>query len=374
MAAFSLWRRLPALLPLLLSLLRVEALAPPPWRTTLPPGPPLPLPRPPTAVPFDWRPPLAAAAILSACALPAHAAHVADGLPPLLLAASADLNLDEVLQKAARRALGGGLSGAAAGVLQVLSLMWLRTTMNYQYRFGTSTGEALRTLYAQGGVPRLYQGLPYALLQTPLSRFGDTAANSGVLALLAAVDSPLPMAARTALASAAAATWRIGLTPLDTIKTTLQVTGGDGYEQLKGKIQADGPTVLYQGALGNAAASFVGNYPWYLTFNTLNEVLPLAPQDELLLKLCRSALLGLCAASVSDTISNGIRVLKTTRQTSSTTITYKEALQQVLERDGWRGLLFRGLQTRLIANGLQAATFTVIWKYLEEQLGKAGFF
>jgi hypothetical protein len=32
-------------------------------------------------------------------------------------------------------------------LLQVLSLMWLRTTVNYQYRFGTSTSVALRTLY-----------------------------------------------------------------------------------------------------------------------------------------------------------------------------------------------------------------------------------
>ena len=39
-------------------------------------------------------------------------------------------------------------------------------------------------LYAEGGVRRFYQGLPWALLQTPLTRFGDTAANSGVLLLL----------------------------------------------------------------------------------------------------------------------------------------------------------------------------------------------
>ena len=44
---------------------------------------------------------------------------------------------DVILAKAGRRALGGGLSGAAAGVVQVLLLMWLRTAMNYQYRYGT---------------------------------------------------------------------------------------------------------------------------------------------------------------------------------------------------------------------------------------------
>jgi hypothetical protein len=40
------------------------------------------------------------------------------------------LTLSEVLTKAAR----GGFSGAAAMTVQVGTLMWLRTTMNYQYR------------------------------------------------------------------------------------------------------------------------------------------------------------------------------------------------------------------------------------------------
>ena len=57
--------------------------------------------------------------------------------------------------------------------------MWLRTTINYQYRYGTTTGQALRTLYKEGGIPRFYRGLLPALVQGPLSRFGDTAANAG---------------------------------------------------------------------------------------------------------------------------------------------------------------------------------------------------
>jgi len=112
-------------------------------------------------------------------------------------------SVGEIVYSASRKALGGGLSGAAAGVAQVILLMWLRTTMNYQYRHGSSTCAAMRTLYGKGGVPRFYQGLPYALLQTPLSRFGDTAANTGVLALLSstAAGGALPVALRTALAS-----------------------------------------------------------------------------------------------------------------------------------------------------------------------------
>ena len=145
------------------------------------------------------------------------------------------LAFSEVLAKAARRALGGGLSGALAGVAQVLTLMWLRTTMNYQYRHGTSTMDALRTLWAQGGLGRLYQGLPFAIVQSPISRFGDTAANTGVLALLAV--SPLTLGERTACASAAAAAWRLAITPLDTLKTTLQVEGRAAYKQLVAKVR-----------------------------------------------------------------------------------------------------------------------------------------
>ena len=41
-----------------------------------------------------------------------------------------------------------------------------------------------RTLWAEGGIPRFYRGLAPALFQGPLSRFGDTAANTAILALL----------------------------------------------------------------------------------------------------------------------------------------------------------------------------------------------
>ena len=48
---------------------------------------------------------------------------------------------------------------------------------------GMSTLEAMAVLYAAGGIARFYQGMSAALLQGPLSRFGDTASNAGMLAL-----------------------------------------------------------------------------------------------------------------------------------------------------------------------------------------------
>ncbi len=71
---------------------------------------------------------------------------------------------------------------------------------------------------------------------------------------------------------------------------------------------------------------------------------------------------------MSDCISNVIRVLKTTKQTSPEKISYKEAVDQIIEKDGVLGLFTRGLGTRLLTNCIQASLFTIIWKLLEESL------
>lgn len=122
--------------------------------------------------------------------------------------------LKEIFRRAGKRALGGGIPGAVAMGAQVLTLMPLRSTMNYQYRYGNSTTtSAIRTLYSDGGVRRFYRGIGPALFQGPLSRFGDTAANSGILTLLDSFDNTkdLPVGVKTAAASSTAAAWRIFL-------------------------------------------------------------------------------------------------------------------------------------------------------------------
>jgi hypothetical protein len=110
--------------------------------------------------------------------------------------------------------------------------------MNYQYRFGTSTTQAIRTLYADGGFGRYYQGLFAALIQGPVARFGDTAANAGILALLQSNSfmKRLPALVKTVFASVAAAAFRIILTPVDTVKTTLQTQGKPGMAILKARV------------------------------------------------------------------------------------------------------------------------------------------
>ncbi len=97
---------------------------------------------------------------------------------------------------------------------------------------------ALKTLYKEGGIPRFYRGLLPALAQGPLSRFGDTAANTGVQALMNSFDSTkdLPVSLKTGAASATAALWRIFLMPIDTMKTIMQVEGKRGLPMLGEKV------------------------------------------------------------------------------------------------------------------------------------------
>lgn len=265
----------------------------------------------------------------------------------------------EIVKEALHRGLVGGTSGAMAMTIQVGTLMWLRTTMNYQYRYGTTTTQAMKYLWKEGGPRRFYRGVGPALLQGPLSRFGDTAANVGILAVLE--DKDLPIALKTGAASLSAGIWRIFVMPIDTVKTTLQVDGKKALDRLQNKVGARGPLVMYHGALAAASATAVGHFPWFFTFNTLQEMIPTT--DDPIKKLSRNAFIGFCSSVISDSTSNSLRVIKTTRQTFPETISYMDVVRTVIQKDGVIGLLGRGLKTRLLANGVQGLMFSVLWKY-----------
>jgi len=273
--------------------------------------------------------------------------------------------MGQILKKAAVKASGGGIAGAAAMFVNVGTLMWMRTTVNFQYRYGMTTLQALRHLYAEGGVRRFYRGVGPALFQGPLSRFGDTAANAGMLSLWDSLEvtKTLPTWAKTVSASAAAASFRVLLMPIDACKTILQVEGADGLTKLAAKIKKSGPFVLYHGSLGAMSATFAGHYPWFYTYNFLNGTLTQYDRKKELPKyLARNAFIGFCSSAVSDTVSNSIRVIKTTTQTSTESIGYLQAVKVVLEKDGITGLLFRGLVTKIISNGCQGLFFSVLWR------------
>ncbi|OLP90193.1 hypothetical protein AK812_SmicGene28268 [Symbiodinium microadriaticum] len=222
------------------------------------------------------------------------------------------------------------------------------------------------SLWEEGGIRRLYQGVQLAIIQAPLSRLGDTAANAGVLVLMDFYFPEAPLPLKTAAASTAAAMWRIALTPIDTLKTTYQVRGEGGLDLLLGRVRRNGPGELYAGAIANFAGNWVGNYPYFVVFNALDSAWT-APSDPMM-RIVRTGVMGMCSSITSDTVSNSFRVLKTIRQSSEEAEGYLEAAQRVIQRDGLTGLLGRGLETRLLVNVLQGTFFTIIWKLVEEKL------
>ena len=287
-----------------------------------------------------------------------------------------------------------------SSVVQVCTLMlWLRTCRNYQCRYGGNLITSFQKSYQEGGIGRLYQGLPFAIVKGPLTRFGDFAANVGILSILESIPltQSLPLPIKTLCGSVAAGLWRIVLMPIDTSKTSLQVEGSNGLQKLYAATVEYGPGVLYRGSLAQAAATAVGHFPWFLTYNYFNNIIPIVDpttfqvQDTnvlMLLSLGRSALLGLLASCVSDCSSNSLRVIKTTKQTAqlndsvskvNTTsiisdvtkskakeLSYLEVIQLIIEQDGIVGLFGRGLQTRLLTNAIQGAMFSILWKYFQQ--------
>lgn len=285
-------------------------------------------------------------------------------------------SFSEILKKAGKIGMGGGVPGFIAGVIQVISLMWLRTVMNYQCRYGASFPQALRILYSEGGIPRFYRGLSFALIQAPLARFVATAANDGVETLLAnlKITQEWGPGRSTVIASIVVGMWRMILMPIDTCKTVLQVDSVEGFRNLMRKVKAGKIYVLYQGkyftythtfrascffplldthqtfpicinhilhpspsgAFANAASAIVGHYPWFYTYRVLSKSNVL--QKFITSNHLRNASIGFVASVVSDTVANAIRVVKTTKQAiaSKHAVGYGEVVAMILAADGWK--------------------------------------
>ena len=71
---------------------------------------------------------------------------------------------------------------------------------------------------------------------------------------------------------------------------------------------------------------------------------------------------------MSDTCSNSIRVIKVYKQSSLEPLSYPQVVRNVIKESGVQGLMFRGLETKILANGLQGILFSILWKHFEEVL------
>eukprot|EP01130_Rhizamoeba_saxonica_P015469 TRINITY_DN6945_c0_g1_i1.p2 TRINITY_DN6945_c0_g1~~TRINITY_DN6945_c0_g1_i1.p2 ORF type:complete len:287 (-),score=30.22 TRINITY_DN6945_c0_g1_i1:100-960(-) len=259
-----------------------------------------------------------------------------------------------------------GISGSGAMFVQVATLMWLRTTVNYQYRHGLSTTEAFRILYRTGGIKRFYSGVSFAFILAPVSKFGDIAWNSFVIDYLTnnKNTNKLPLSVKTFISSLFASSWRVLIFPLDTCKSMKQVEGRKGMIRLKEKIRVNGIRVLYHGGSMTFANTLVSHFPWFFTYHTLNNNLPESTSPYT--KFSRRAVIGFFASSLSATCSNCLKILKTYKQTSREVQGYASIFKKIYNTEGLSGILGRGLKTRILANGAQGIVFTVVWKSIEE--------
>lgn len=272
------------------------------------------------------------------------------------------MTFTEIYAKSKYKIINSGLAGSSAAVIQVTSLLWLRTTLNYQYTNGISTSNALKTLYKQGGVRRFYRGYLPALVLASSARFTDTVANVGVLEMTK--NTSLPLYTKTAMSSIIAGCSRSLLMPIDVIKTNYQVKGEKGFEIVKSNVKRNGPRVLWNGTVAQCSATVVGHFPWFFTYNYLNQQFPV--RKSLHEELIKQGAIGFCSSFASDIFINGFKVLKTTKQTTRPDATYKTIVTDILKKEGFLGI-YRGFKTKLILNGINGMMFSVCWKLIRDK-------
>lgn len=142
-------------------------------------------------------------------------------------------SLKSLVHDAVADAISDGKYGAMAGIIQVFLMMWVRTVTHYQHRYGLNAFETIQKLYSEGGIPRFYKGISYAIIQAPLSRFGSIASNSAAKRLSTLIkDQKYSMMMTTSLGTVFASIWRLLIVPIDTCKTVLQVEGRSGFHTL----------------------------------------------------------------------------------------------------------------------------------------------
>lgn len=259
------------------------------------------------------------------------------------------LNIPDILKD--------GLGGTMAMTTQISLFYWLKTTTTFQYKNGLGTIEAFSKLYNSGGIKRFYSGFIPSLILGNACKFGDV-----VFYKYLSRQENLSTIQKSYYASLLSTTWRINLLPLDTLDLMLQSHGKKGFSILKQKVKENNIMVLYNGGLASSLNNFVGYIGWFYTYSVLEKY----RKDKNIDNTYYSIMEGISCAIVSDTITNPIKVLKTYKQTSPKNYSYLKSFNIIINQKGYMSLLFRGLQTRFIMNGLQNSIFVILWKEFDK--------
>lgn len=80
-------------------------------------------------------------------------------------------------------------------------------------------------------------------------------------------------------------------------------------------------------------------------------------------------MIALLATIFTDLVTNGVRVIKTIKQTSlrNKQLSYLDVIRNILNEGGVKDLFIRGLGSRILADCLQTLVFTIIWKLLSSK-------
>jgi len=241
-----------------------------------------------------------------------------------------------------------------AMLIQISLLYPIRTVINHQYTNGDTFLSSVKNLYKKEGIKRFYRGYIPGLVQGPLIKSGDLIINSHIINNLNTNDIMI----KTFFSSIIGSGFRCFFIPIDTVKTSLQINGN--LKPLKEKINKRGVLSLYNGISSLYVGNFISHYPWFLTYNILDDKLPVYDDNK---NILRNGFLGFCCSASSDSCVNFFKILKVNKQTHKNIhITYKDIITEIYHKEGFKGLFLRGLMTKIIGNGLQNMLFMILWK------------
>ena len=261
----------------------------------------------------------------------------------------------------AKKAVKSGISATIAMGFQITSLMWLRTTTNYQYRYGTTITDSFKNLYREGGIRRFYKGYIPCLFMGSVCRFGDMTIYQYIKSN--GSDYNLNLVQQSLATSTLSMIWRINLMPIDTLDVMLQVNGGKGINILKNKIKTNGLNVLYHGTTAWSITNLLGNFGWFYTYSFLNDNFKPDINQYVI-----NGFNGFVSSAASDMLTNPVRIIKTNKQSVEHSANYKDIVLDIYKKYGILEFWKRGLVIRIVTHGLQGSLFLILWKEIENKI------
>ena len=250
-------------------------------------------------------------------------------------------------------------TGITSSIIQVSSLLWLRTATIYQHKYGGGMINTISFLYKNGGIIRFYRGYFPCLLVASTCKSSELFGYYSVKKLNLSINN------QSLYITSISNLGRILIVPLDTLDTFYQLYGSKGYSMLNAKIKNNGLGSLYNGSLIWLFNHSLSTYIWFNTFKRLEKYTDNKYNDNIYMKNIKNGFIGYLSSICSDIFTNPFRVIKTNKQGSFKNISYYESLKDITKNKK-SDLLFRGLSTRIVTHGIQSAFFVIIWKNLEE--------